>query len=401
MQNILLLSSIYPAPDSQVGATPVVHYFAKEWKELGYNVKVVTFPSNFPTPLLYIARLFHKRLESLLNVSIRTYKLLETEYTLDGVDVLRLPVKKYKPHSRLSSSVISQSANKVILWCNKNNFKPDAIIGHWVNPQLEIISHLKKHFNVTTALVMHDAGNDFHSIYKNDWKDLLNNIDIMGYRSDAIKREFERNFGVKDKWFYCYSGIPKSFTPENKVEKKCNSVNKFVFVGMLIKRKYPVSLLKAIIKSDIEDYTITFIGEGDQSNIIQKIVGQDSALADKVILTNRIPRPEVQKHLKESDVFAMISKYETYGLVYLEAMATGCITIASRNEGFDGIIKDGINGFLCEAGNEEELTSIINRINKMSASERYTISQNAIETAYSMTDKQMAKQYIENISKYI
>ena len=42
----------------------------------------------------------------------------------------------------------------------------------------------------------------------------------------------------------------------------------------------------------------------------------------------------------------MISQGEAFGLVYLEAMARGCITIASRGEGFDGIIKDGINGFL-------------------------------------------------------
>ena len=38
----------------------------------------------------------------------------------------------------------------------------------------------------------------------------------------------------------------------------------------------------------------------------------------------------------------MISELETFGLVYIEAMAAGCITIASRNEGFDGIIKDGV-----------------------------------------------------------
>ncbi len=36
----------------------------------------------------------------------------------------------------------------------------------------------------------------------------------------------------------------------------------------------------------------------------------------------------------------MISKNETCGLVYIEAMAVGCIMIASKNEGFDGIIND-------------------------------------------------------------
>ena len=63
--------------------------------------------------------------------------------------------------------------------------------------------------------------------------------------------------------------------------------------------------------------------------------------------------------LKQHDVFIMISKNETFGLVYLEAMAVGCITIASRQEGFDGIIKHGYNGFLCEAGNQEELEKLI------------------------------------------
>lgn len=40
----------------------------------------------------------------------------------------------------------------------------------------------------------------------------------------------------------------------------------------------------------------------------------------------------------------MISRNETFGVVYLEAMAAGCITIASRNVGYDGIIVDRVNG---------------------------------------------------------
>ena len=93
----------------------------------------------------------------------------------------------------------------------------------------------------------------------------------------------------------------------------------------------------------------------------------------------------------------MISKGEAYGLVYLEAMARGCITIASRNEGMDGIIKDGINGFLCNAGDYVELASIIQRINSMSMEERMAISNHAIETAKWLTDENTAKMYIDNV----
>lgn len=401
IRNILLLSPIYPGPNVPKSATPVVHYFAKEWVKFGYNVKVVTCPSNFPTPILKFAKLFQGALESFLNCSIRTTPLKEDDYIIDNVHVRRLPVKKYKPHSRLKQKIVLKLSEDIKSWCTRCDFVPDVIIGHWVNPQAELMVLLKQHYKVPTCLIMHDSGNDFRSIYKNEWKQILCNTDIIGYRSDAIKREFEKDFGRHDRWFYCYSGIPKSFTPKQIVEKEFKKVEKFVFVGMLIKRKYPTSIINAIQKSDINDYSITYIGDGDQGKAIKKMMRNNPDLQNRIILTNRIPREEVQQHLQASDVFIMISKNETYGLVYLEAMAAGCITIASRSEGFDGIIKDGVNGFLCNAGDESELTEIINRINNMPRATLKAISKNAIDTAYYMTDEQMSKNYIENITKLI
>lgn len=38
-------------------------------------------------------------------------------------------------------------------------------------------------------------------------------------------------------------------------------------------------------------------------------------------------------------MFTLISDDETYGMVYIEAMLQGCLTIASRKGGFDGIMK--------------------------------------------------------------
>ena len=93
----------------------------------------------------------------------------------------------------------------------------------------------------------------------------------------------------------------------------------------------------------------------------------------------------------------MISKEETFGLVYLEAMSMGCITIASRNEGMEGIIEDGKNGFLCEAGNANELSHIIDMINSMTDEQLQAISHNAIRTALKLTDSNVAKAYVENL----
>lgn len=78
-------------------------------------------------------------------------------------------------------------------------------------------------------------------------------------------------------------------------------------------------------------------------------------------------------------------------------MAFGCIPIAARGEGFDGIIIDGENGFLCDAGNVDELSLIIGKIRNLHMDELTRISTNAKETAMRFGDSNVAKQYLENV----
>ena len=401
MRNILVLTPIYPGPGIPASTTPVVHYFTREWVKLGYNVKVVNYPSNFPFALRMVGKLFHSQIESILSCSIRTTKLEIDEYVIDNVQVIRFPLKKTKPHSRYNKKQIDEVANKTIDWCVKQNFNPEVIIGHWTNPQVEIMGILKAKFSVPTCLIMHDAGNDFQSIYSNDKDKLLGNIDVIGYRSNAIKQKFESKFGYHSKWLYCYSGIPENFLHKGENKRSFDRIKNFIYVGMMIKRKYPTAIINALDKSCISDYTISYIGSGEEQKVIKKIIGKKPYINDCVYLYSRIPREEVRKKLQEADVFTMISRNETFGLVYLEAMAAGCITIASKNEGFDGVIIDGYNGFLCEAGNVHELAAIYNKIALMSPDELRAISNNAIATANIMTDKLTAKQYIEDVIKHI
>ena len=96
-------------------------------------------------------------------------------------------------------------------------------------------------------------------------------------------------------------------------------------------------------------------------------------------------------------VLLMAHLYVVFGLVYLEAMSRGCITIAARNEGMEGIIENGVNGFLCGAGDAEELASIIRHINSLSAVEKQSISDKAKKKATELSDYNVAKRYIETV----
>lgn len=101
--------------------------------------------------------------------------------------------------------------------------------------------------------------------------------------------------------------------------------------------------------------------------------------------------------MKDAQIFTLISSSETYGMVYIEAMLQGCITIASKGEGFDGIIQDGINGFLCQPGNQEELEGIYKRIKNMSSAGRNAIGQAALDIAIHFSEREVAEKYINDI----
>jgi glycosyltransferase involved in cell wall biosynthesis len=400
IHNILLLTPVYPADDVHKSTTPVVHYFTREWVKMGYNVQVIHYPVNFPKFVYWMARPLKDTIGTKVGSEIRTWPLKEREYELEGVKVKRFPLVKIRPHSRYPMREIRRAQSKTIEYCKSIDFKPDVIICHWINPTLDLMCQLKQYFNVPICYIAHDAGNDLHSIYSNEAFAMLKSVDVIGYRSRSIKEEMERDYKLQSKPnFQCYSGIPKSFLADSKrvVEK----VSSFIFVGTLLKRKYPAEIVPAVSSAyRNEMFDITYIGDGKESNNVKRYAKQ-FGVEKKVHLLGRIPREKVVGLLDDHDVFVMISRSETFGLVYLEAMARGCITIAAKNEGFDGIIEDGRNGFLCEAGNVEELTSIIMKLKSMSAADLTAISSAAMDTARKLTDVAVAENFIRTIENAI
>ena len=223
-------------------------------------------------------------------------------------------------------------------------------------------------------------------------------IDVVGFRNPSAKNDYINRYGMPKSSFIAYSGVSKPFLEAGLQYAPTfeYGVRDFVFVGALISRKYPTEIVKALDSVyNIESYSMKFIGDGAEKNNIVSAVNECNK--KNIKFTGRIARDQIIEHLKLSQVFVMISKDEVFGLVYLEAMALGLIPIGSKNEGIDGIIKDGENGFLCEAGNERELVSIISRIKAMSKNELERISKNAKQTASEYSDSSVAKKYLEDV----
>lgn len=395
--NILLITSIYPLPSDNKG-TPVCHYFAREWVKMGHNVRVVHNEPRFPLPLYWVAKLFRKKIVAKTGAVVYTKRIKDAKYVMEGVPIMRLSMFKPIPHGNFTKSAVTTAVKKIVRDLNNDKFTPDVIVGHFPNPQIEMVVSLKEVWpQAETAIVMHGDIEIAKKVYGGRLLPLAKKIDIWGFRNPAVQRGFEKRVMKVDKAFMCYSGIPEKYITTNNTHHFNNPTPHVVYVGEMIERKYPIEVMSALETAYSDgNYQLTYVGDG---SLIEKIKEQiqSGTVKGTVKILGKIPRDSIKAQYDDADVMVMISKWEAYGLVYLEAMARGCITIASRNEGFDGIIVDGVNGFLCKAGDANELASVFRRINTMTVEEKVAISQRAIETAKTLTDVKAAKQYLDNL----
>lgn len=398
MQKILLISTIYPLPEGNKG-TSVCHFFAREWVKMGYGVRVVHIQAIFPRFFYWLAKMARNRIAAKTGAVVYTHRDSKTvHYDMDGVSISRVPVFKPIPHGPYSKKSIRKTVEEIVRENTANGFKPDVIIGHFPNPQIELLSMLKKEYTMAkTCCVMHGDIEIMQKVYSDRLPDLMSDVNVWGFRSKTVQEQFEKAVGKVSKAFICYSGIPEKYVTKENVHHFDKPLHSFVYVGEMIERKYPEKVTDALnIAYPNKDFHLTYIGDGHLIETIKQKV-DSYQLQHQVSILGRIPRDQIVAEYDKADCMVMISRGEAYGLVYLEAMARGCITIASKREGFDGVIVDGVNGYLCNAGDAEELASIIKRINALTPEERQNISENAIATAKRLTDFKAAKMYIDDV----
>lgn len=171
--------------------TPVVHYFTREWVKMGYDVRIVHYVANFPKLLYMLAKPFKDLIGARAGFGIRTTPYEDCEYEIDGVFVKRIGIRKTRPHVLHPRKYIAKAIDKTIQYCKDQEFIPDCIIGHWPNPQLEIMKVLKEEFHCKLCYVSH--GDSISRLYKKRTMDLLNEIDLFGFRCDTVKKNSSRN----------------------------------------------------------------------------------------------------------------------------------------------------------------------------------------------------------------
>ena len=317
---ILLLSSLYPGPEIRKDFTPVVHDFAKKWIQSNHSVIVIHNLAYYNNFFHLLASLFGNIISNITGTYIPKKRLSKKiEYEIDGVKVLRSPLFKHIPYSKFNKETLNKQSEEIYAYIEKINFKPDLIVGHWGNPQFMLIKSIKiKYPESKSVLVLHNNWKKLYKTYGKNFKLNLKHIDFLGFRNQNNMVQFLKNNKFLGKTFLCYSGVSDEFI--NMKARKVNSdFSKFLFVGALIKRKYPAYLIEPLFNVFKYHFELSYIGTGNEIKNIQAEIEKHEL--DKVKILGRLSAELVRKAMDESDCFIMISKNEAFGLVYLEAMS--------------------------------------------------------------------------------
>lgn len=397
--NILVLTSAYPQPDDDGAViTPTVKFFCEKWVEVGHRVIVIHSNSSFPAFFYLAPEFLWKKLESKMGHTFPTKSSRKAlAYNKKGVSIYRVPMVKVIPHGRFGQGKIDKQVNKIKIILEKEQFIPDMIISHWVNPQVNLVEGLLKTFKVKTSLVFH---NDCSSENVKKF-DLLNKVklfDAIGCRNEDYANQVMKILNLEKKPFICYSGIPDNLA-EKQIsqidEIKFNTSLEFIYVGRLVKYKNVDVIIKALQKKYAgQNYKLHIVGTGSERENLEKL-SKNLNCEKNVVFYRQQPRPEVFELMKKCYCFIMVSNNETFGMVYIEAMLAGCVTIASKKGGVDGVIVDGENGFLSKQGDVDDLVNTLGRIQQVKNLTQ--LRKQAILTAYEYRDSKIAQQYLDDV----
>lgn len=392
--NILALTSVYPHID-EMNSTPTVEYFCEEWRKQGHNIIVVHNSSRFIKALYYIPQFICNYAETKLHHPMPVKSTIEPLYReSNGIQIYRVPLLKLIPYGKFTRKAINKQIEIIDEILEENDFIPDIIIGHWINPQIELLPILSQKYNAQTSIVFHNDCTQ-KNIKRFDLRNSINNIDAVGCRNKTYAKYVKTELGLKKLPFICYSGVPDNVVENNSYGNHIK--DRYIYIGRLIGYKNVDTIIKALsIAYKTADFHLDIIGDGyDKKKLIELV--QELNVSENVTFYGRLDRNAVFEHLSNDDVFIMVSDNETFGMVYVEAMLMGCITVGSINGGIDGVIVDGKNGFLCKQGDEVNLVNIINGIRNMSDEEKKLIRNSAIQTANMYSDAKVAERYLNDI----
>ncbi len=351
-KHILILPSWYP-PDGG--------YFFREHSEsianMGYQVDVLV------TRVVGVRKLIQVG-----SSALRRARIVDE----NGLRVLRSVYLKIPGSEKRNIKGWSRQVLKQYSRYEKNYGKPDLILAHsatWAGYAASLIKERHKvpylvaehrSFFVWSTPEAREMVRPYHlPFFEAAYRNCFTVVPVSGSLMKGLTHLMP---WIEDKSLVIPNMIREDmFLPPEKPRQ----TNPFVFfwAGRLEHVKGIDLLLEAVhlLKKELKtDFRVRLAGKGSLRPELE-LQSEKLGLSGEVVFLGRITRAEMQKEMQRANCFVLPSRYEAFGVVLIEAMASGLPVIATRSGGPDTIVT-GENGLLVDPDDAPQLAEAMEQM---------------------------------------
>lgn len=363
--NILVITSVLPAPlAGKARENDVLFKTADCHHDINKNVRYIFL---FVIPYANI-------LLSLLSKKWKEYRLLKNRgyYSHGDKYVRTVAIPGFKNDYWIKKTLI-----RLGLWMNSRKMSSiirdeniDLIHAHNIGADLAIARAINKKYNIPYVVTTRNIHN---GKITNFVKDNLRHASALVSLTPTLKKIADN---YNENSLLIPHGIDNSFFLDHKSNSKGN-VLKITTICRLLDWKNVDKIIYALARVGF-DFQYDIYGDGPHKIALKKII-DDSPYKGKIRLLDFVPYSQVPETLSQYDIFVLVSFPETFGRIYIEAMASGLPIIAAKGCGMDGFIENGKEGFVVPhekidslvelfdyvSNNREILTSLSNNAQKL------------------------------------
>ncbi|MCZ4407258.1 glycosyltransferase [Cryomorphaceae bacterium 1068] len=286
------------------------------------------------------------------------------------IDEYRTLVKKFNPdviHSHL--------------------FKSEMISREYIHPNTVYISTCQNNMEELDTFSISDAFSKrkFTNLYEKNW--MLKRYKACNNHFIAISRHTEAYYKkvlpsyLNNRIRMIHHAIDfRKFNVYQHDRSQDLDEIKLIYVARFAPYKnhrFLIHILEALQNRTNKSVKLEFVGSGVEEDNVRHLA-EEKGLSDSVIFSGLVS--DVEMRLKEANFYIHPATYEPFGLVIIEAMATGLPVIALNGKGNRDIIEHGVNGYMFDEENAKLFANQIIELSESSALYK-TISQNAINYA--------------------
>lgn len=271
------------------------------------------------------------------------------KYVENGIDVYRkvYPIGFLRRITKKFPQIISKLAIHNFRKYLMNN-KYDAIIAHSAILGGYIATEIGKAFHLPVIVIEHSSKIllDELRVYE---KEILKQVITSSNRFVCVSKNLRKkimNSYVNDINILVHPNMVNSMF---NIGCKDDNIFEFLSIGNLIPLKKMDKLIDGFCKAFSEkkvNVQLKIIGDGVEYIKLEERI-HEIKREQQISLLGNLPRYQVAQHLAKSHAMALISSHETFGVAYIEALASGNVLLGYKNGGANDIINES-NGLIID-----------------------------------------------------